>query len=79
MHGETNALLQAAKRGVATDGATMYLTHNPCRICYLNMIQAGVLNVVFDEIYKPVDYLKYIMEWPTPEHAQSLVRQYVKT
>ena len=38
-----NALLQCAKQGVSTDGATIYVTHFPCLNCTKSIIQA-VLN-----------------------------------
>ena len=38
-----NALLQCAKQGVSTDGATIYVTHFPCLNCTKSIIQV-VLN-----------------------------------
>ena len=33
IHAEMNALLQCAKQGVSTEGATIYVTHFPCLNC----------------------------------------------
>ncbi|HCF37712.1 MAG TPA: deoxycytidylate deaminase, partial [Thermosipho africanus] len=33
LHAEQNALMQAAKFGISTDGATIYVTHKPCSVC----------------------------------------------
>jgi dCMP deaminase len=33
LHGEANAILKCAKIGQSCDGATLYLTHSPCRDC----------------------------------------------
>ena len=33
VHAESNAILQCAKFGVSTDGATLYVTHFPCLQC----------------------------------------------
>lgn len=41
-HAEVNALAQAAKYGIAVDGATLYCTHIPCWPCTKALINAGV-------------------------------------
>jgi len=51
LHAEQNALMQAAKFGIATDGATMYVTHKPCSICARLIINAGIIRVVYLEDY----------------------------
>ena len=33
VHAEQNAICQAAKMGFSVDGATIYVTHQPCTIC----------------------------------------------
>ncbi|WP_312632459.1 deaminase, partial [Mammaliicoccus sciuri] len=51
IHAEMNALLQCAKQGVSTDGATIYVTHFPCLNCTKSIIQSGI-----DTIYYAEDY-----------------------
>jgi dCMP deaminase len=46
VHAEMNALLQAAKRGHAIDGASAYITNMPCTTCAKALICAGVKRVV---------------------------------
>lgn len=46
VHAEMNALVQAAKRGHAVDGATAYVTNMPCTTCAKALITAGVERVV---------------------------------
>jgi dCMP deaminase len=46
VHAEMNALVQAAKRGHAIDGATAYVTNMPCTTCSKALITAGVERVV---------------------------------
>lgn len=46
VHSETNAILQAAKRGVALAGATLYVTGMPCEECSKQLISVGVTNWV---------------------------------
>jgi len=46
-HGESNALVQAARHGIAVDGATMYAWCTlPCKACAGQIINAGIKKVV---------------------------------
>ena len=45
VHAELNAILNAAKNGVSTDGCRMYLTTTPCVFCSRTLINAGVKEV----------------------------------
>lgn len=42
VHAEQNAVCQAAKLGIALEGATIYVTHQPCTICTKIIINAGI-------------------------------------
>ncbi|MBR1627299.1 MAG: AAA family ATPase [Bacteroidales bacterium] len=46
VHAEQNAICQAAKRGIALDGATLYCTMTPCRTCAMMIINCGIKRVV---------------------------------
>ncbi|MDD2225356.1 MAG: dCMP deaminase family protein [Candidatus Shapirobacteria bacterium] len=46
IHGEQNAIIQAAKYGQDIQGATMYCTHSPCIICTKMLINAGIKRLV---------------------------------
>ncbi|MDD3002632.1 MAG: cytidine/deoxycytidylate deaminase family protein [Candidatus Shapirobacteria bacterium] len=46
IHGEQNAIIQAAKYGQDIQGATMYCTHSPCIICAKMIINAGIKKIV---------------------------------
>lgn len=46
VHAEQNALTQAAKLGVALDGATLYCRMTPCRVCAMLIINCGIKRVV---------------------------------
>ena len=52
IHAEQNALMFAAKSGIATNGTTIYCTLAPCAQCALLIIQAGIKRVVFAEYYR---------------------------
>ena len=51
IHAEQNAILQAAKLGLAIDGATLYCTHQPCSVCAKMIINTGIRRVVYQEGY----------------------------
>ena len=46
VHAEMNALVQAARRGHAVEGATAYVTNTPCTTCAKALITAGIKRVV---------------------------------
>jgi dCMP deaminase len=52
VHAEANAVLQAARNGVAIDGATVYTTASPCWACFKLLANAGVVRIVYDEFYR---------------------------
>jgi len=52
VHAEANAILYAAKNGISTDGATIYVTLSPCIECAKMIKQAGISRVVYDSDYR---------------------------
>ncbi len=51
LHAEQNAIMQAAKRGVALEGATCYCSMTPCRTCAMFLISVGIKRVVAERKY----------------------------
>jgi dCMP deaminase len=51
LHAEQNAIIQAAALGQSIDGATMYITHQPCSICAKMIINAGIKKIIVKEGY----------------------------
>jgi dCMP deaminase len=47
VHAEANAFLSAAREGIRTAGATLYVTHKPCFTCLKEAVQAGVERIVY--------------------------------
>ena len=60
-HAEMNALLFAARNGIATYGSEMYITHSPCLTCAKAIITAGVQRVVWGQDYGDVQATKRIL------------------
>lgn len=61
VHAEQNAIIQCAVHGNSTQGATMYVTHQPCIECTRMIINAGIKCIVYKE------------EYPNAEFAESLL------
>jgi dCMP deaminase len=51
VHAEQNAITQAAKQGVAINGATLYCRMTPCRACAMMIINCGIARVVCERKY----------------------------
>ncbi len=62
VHAEQNSIAQAASRGVATEGSTLYVTTYPCNICLKIAINAGIKEIVYDEEYADPISVKVLRE-----------------
>ncbi|MFH1768805.1 MAG: cytidine/deoxycytidylate deaminase family protein [Candidatus Omnitrophota bacterium] len=51
LHAEQNVLLQAAMHGVSVKTSTLYITNFPCSICAKMIINAGINEIVYKDIY----------------------------
>lgn len=56
VHAEQNAILHAAKNGIAINGAEMYCTLQPCNTCLKMICQTGITRIVYDRPYNRSDY-----------------------
>lgn len=55
LHAEANAITKVARSNNSSDGATLYVTASPCVECSKLIIQAGIVRVVFNELYRITD------------------------
>ena len=60
IHAEQNAIIQAAKMGIAIEGSTLYCTHQPCVICSKMIVNAGIVRVVYQHPY-PDEFAREIL------------------
>lgn len=51
-HAEANALAFAAKQGISTDDALLFVTVAPCDTCSKLLIAAGIRRVYYEEEYR---------------------------
>lgn len=51
IHAEQNAICQAARYGTSLEGTTLYCKMEPCRVCAMLIISAGIKKVVAKKRY----------------------------
>lgn len=61
LHAELNCILKAAKEGVSVLDSTLYVTLSPCLQCAAMLVQAGVKEVRFKELYRCDKGLRYLI------------------
>ncbi len=60
LHAEANAITKVAKSSNSSDGATLYVTASPCIECAKLIIQAGIIRVVYSELYRCMDGIELL-------------------
>ena len=61
LHAEANAIMKVASSTQSCSGATLYVTLSPCKDCSKLIYQAGIVRVVYIDLYKDttgIDFLK---------------------
>ena len=51
LHAEQNAIIQAALHGSSIKGASIYVTHQPCVVCAKMIINAGIVEIIYEGEY----------------------------
>ncbi|MEG0217620.1 MAG: cytidine/deoxycytidylate deaminase family protein [Raoultibacter sp.] len=51
LHAEQNAIIQAARYGTNIEGASIYITTQPCIVCAKMIINAGITEIVYQNPY----------------------------
>lgn len=62
LHAEQNAIIQAAYHGVSIEGATLYVTLQPCVLCAKMAINAGIKKIVFKGDYPDILSMEMLRE-----------------
>jgi dCMP deaminase len=47
-----NAIIWAARKGISIEGATIYVTLEPCSECSKNLIASGIKRIVYAKPYE---------------------------
>ena len=58
VHAEANAIIQAAKNGVAVDGADIYITASPCWHCFKLIANSGIKRIFYFEFYRDMHVIE---------------------
>jgi dCMP deaminase len=61
LHAEANAITKVARSYNSSEGATLYVTTSPCIECSKLIIQAGIVRVVYGELYHMQDGLDLLV------------------
>ena len=51
LHAEQNAIIQAAKYGIDIRGSKIYVNTQPCVVCAKMIINAGILEIIYQNPY----------------------------
>lgn len=62
IHAEANAIVWAARRGVATEGHNLIVTQSPCYKCAQLIIQAGIKSVRFSSLYRDASGIALMLD-----------------
>lgn len=72
IHAEQNALAWAARRGLSTLGATMYVTLSPCWECAGLIINSGIVRVKYLEPYRNPEGIERLIKSGIPCEIQTV-------
>jgi|TARA_R110001606_G_scaffold271017_3_gene419581 dCMP deaminase len=62
LHAESNAIAKVAQSTQSSSDAVLYTTLSPCMECAKLIIQAGIIRVVYSDVYKNTDGLTLLKE-----------------
>tara|TARA_R110000744_G_C19371770_1_gene563123 strand:- start:8444 stop:8854 length:411 start_codon:yes stop_codon:yes gene_type:complete len=61
-HAEQNALFGLVKSNESAQGATLFVSHNPCQRCSLDIFDSGIVAVYYKHDYRCDKGIKYLKE-----------------
>ena len=62
VHAEANAIVQAARNGIAIEGADIYVTASPCYYCFKLIANAGIKRVIYKDFYRDEHIIQHAEE-----------------
>lgn len=60
LHAEQNVIAFAARNGISMEGCTLYVTTNPCQDCAKMLVQSGIKEVIYEDIYRDLKGLELL-------------------
>lgn len=70
MHAEQNAIVQAAYSGTSVKDSILYVSHHPCILCSKMIINAGIVEIIFNGDYPDKESTELLKE------ANILIRKF---
>jgi dCMP deaminase len=62
VHAEQNAIAQAAMKGISLEGASVYVTDQPCSLCSKILINSGIKHILYKGDYPDTLSLELLKE-----------------
>jgi dCMP deaminase len=62
LHAEQNLISYCARKGIPTEGTTLYITHSPCKTCSKLIAAVGITSVIFQSYYKDTDGIEFLQD-----------------
>ena len=66
LHAEANALTKLARSAESGEGATLFITHSPCIDCAKLIVQSGIREVYYGEVYRRDEGLEFLSKCGIP-------------
>lgn len=62
LHGESNAIMKLTKSTESSNGTSLFVTMAPCMECSKLIVQSGISEVFFNEIYRLTNGLEFLQK-----------------
>jgi dCMP deaminase len=62
LHAEANVIMQAARFGIPTEGATLYVNISPCVACAKLIVGAHIARVIYRDLYRDLSSFSFAHE-----------------
>jgi dCMP deaminase len=61
-HAERNLIYFAAKKGIALEGASLFVTHSPCMQCARAILNVGIRELYYETPFSDEEGLRFLQE-----------------
>ena len=61
-HAEKNALISLTKNNESSIGSILFVTHACCKLCTVDIVDAGIKEVYYDKLYRCGEGMAYLQE-----------------
>lgn len=59
-HAEKSALMGLLRAGISPKDADIFITHSPCQLCAIDLVDAGIKRVYFKHQYRDLAGVQYL-------------------